>query len=69
MFSFNKRTNSSLPIVSSSEATSGSSLAIANGELFSRYFRSGIFSENCRVVAVTMLLNILRARSFGINPE
>ena len=60
-FFFNKRTNSSLPIVSSSKATSSSSLyAIANDDLFSRYFQRGIFSENCRVVAVAMLLNMPR---------
>ena len=52
---------SSLPIVFSSfKATTSSPLAIANDDLFSRYFRSGIFSKNWREVAVAMLLNMLR---------
>ena len=37
-----------------------SPLAIANDDLFLRYFRGGIFSKNWREVAVAMLLNMLR---------
>ena len=43
---FNKITNSSLSIVSQLQATRSSLLAIANDDLFSRYFRGGIFSKN-----------------------
>ena len=57
---FNKRTNYSLSIVSQSQATRSSPLAIANDDMFSRYFRGGIFSKNWREVAVAMLLNMLR---------